>query len=44
MKSFFQTSELLREREAEGNSYLEFLRVPTISAGLYVLPAGGQDP
>jgi len=43
MKSFFQTSELLHEREAGGNRYLEFLRLPTMSAGLYVLPAGGQD-
>ena len=24
--------------------YREFLRVPTLSAGLYVLPAGGTDP
>lgn len=43
MKSFFQTSELLREREAGGSRYLEFLRVPAMSAGLYVLPAGAQD-
>jgi len=43
MKNFFQTSELLCEREAKRNSYLEFLRVPAMSAGLYVLPAGGQD-
>lgn len=43
MKSFFQASELRREREAAGIPYLEFLRVPTMSAGLYVLPTGGED-
>jgi len=25
-------------------AYREFLRVPTMSAGLYVIPAGGVDP
>lgn len=43
MKNFFQTSELRHEREAGGNRYLEFLRLPTMSAGLYVLLSGGQD-
>ncbi len=27
-----------------GKLYREFLRVPAMSAGLYVLPAGGTDP
>ena len=27
-----------------GKLYREFLRVPAMSAGLYVLPAGGNDP
>ena len=26
-----------------GESYLEFLRIPSMSAGLYVLPADGKD-
>lgn len=27
-----------------GEAWLEFLRVPALSMGLYVLPAGGDDP
>ena len=42
--SFFQTSELLNKRQQSGKRYLEFLRVPALSAGVYVLPAGGTDP
>lgn len=30
-------------RTKSGRPYLEFLRVPAMSAGLYVLPAGGDD-
>lgn len=41
---FFQIDDLLRQRAAKGKLYLEFLRVPAMSAGLYVLPAGGADP
>ena len=44
MKTFFQTSELLQQRTQLGKLYLEFLRVPAMSAGVYVLPAGGADP
>jgi mannose-6-phosphate isomerase-like protein (cupin superfamily) len=37
--------EELGQRQAEsGKLYLEFLRVPSLSVGLYVLPAGGTDP
>jgi mannose-6-phosphate isomerase-like protein (cupin superfamily) len=36
-------AELLARRAAEGRAYLEFLRVPHLSAGLYVLPAGAVD-
>jgi len=35
---------LTTERERSGRAYLEFLRVPTMSAGMYVLPASGSDP
>jgi mannose-6-phosphate isomerase-like protein (cupin superfamily) len=35
--------DLLAEREAQGRPWLEFLRVPTLSTGLYVIPAGGVD-
>lgn len=36
--------ELRAAREAGSRLYLEFLRVPTMSAGYYRLPAGGTDP
>jgi mannose-6-phosphate isomerase-like protein (cupin superfamily) len=32
------------ERAAAGQLYREFLRVPDLSAGLYVLDAGATDP
>jgi mannose-6-phosphate isomerase-like protein (cupin superfamily) len=44
MKHFYESPELLRQRAERGKLYLEFLRVPTMSAGVYVLPAGGTDP
>jgi mannose-6-phosphate isomerase-like protein (cupin superfamily) len=37
-----ETLEL--QRSESGKSYLEFVRQPDISAGLYVLPVGGTDP
>jgi len=43
-KNFYQMSELERQRVQADKLYLEFLRVPAMSAGLYVLPAGGTDP
>jgi mannose-6-phosphate isomerase-like protein (cupin superfamily) len=39
----FELSQLLAERARSNQRYLEFLRVPALSAGLYVLPAGGVD-
>ena len=30
--------------ETDGRPYLEFLRVPDLSVGLYMLPVGGEDP
>jgi len=36
--------EIERERGKAGKRYREFLRVPAMSAGLYVLPVGGTDP
>lgn len=35
--------ELLDRRAASGESYQEFLREESMSAGLYVLPAGAAD-
>ena len=40
----FSLAALESEREQSASKYLEFLRVPAMSAGLYVLPAGGTDP
>ena len=40
----FELADLASERERKGTLYHEFLRVPALSAGLYVLPAGGVDP
>jgi quercetin dioxygenase-like cupin family protein len=39
----FELAELLARRAALGRPYLEFLRVPALSVGLYVLPAGAAD-
>ena len=35
--------EIYQQRAQSGKLYREFLRVPSMSAGLYVLPAGGTD-
>jgi mannose-6-phosphate isomerase-like protein (cupin superfamily) len=40
---FFQIDELERHRGQAGKSYLEFLRVPAMSAGVYSLSAGATD-
>ena len=45
MKTLFDSlPEIDRQRAESGRLYREFLRVPALSAGLYVLPAGGPDP
>jgi mannose-6-phosphate isomerase-like protein (cupin superfamily) len=40
----WQLSEVDHARTAENRLYREFLRVPDLSAGLYVLEAGATDP
>lgn len=40
----FELAPLLSQRESTNKLYLEFLKVPDLSMGLYVLPAGGTDP
>jgi mannose-6-phosphate isomerase-like protein (cupin superfamily) len=40
----YELGELLAAREASGELYHEFVRVEALSCGLYVLPAGGEDP
>jgi len=44
MTAGFELDRLEAARSAAGRLYHEFLRVPTLSAGLYVLEAGGTDP
>lgn len=43
MSEVFDLDNLLARRDQGGRSYLEFLRVPAMSAGIYILPAGGTD-
>ena len=43
-KNFFDLSRLKHDRKQAGKLYLEFLRVPAMSAGVYVLPEGATDP
>ena len=42
-REFFQFDQLEKQRAQTGKSYLEFLSVPAMSAGVYTLPAGGTD-
>jgi mannose-6-phosphate isomerase-like protein (cupin superfamily) len=44
VKTFFDLPTISGERAQNGKLYLEFLRVPALSAGVYVLAAGGADP
>jgi len=41
---YFQIDELEQQRRRSGKSYLEFLRIPAMSAGVYTLAAGSTDP
>src|SRR6266849_5970 len=40
----FDVADLFAERQRAGRSYLEFLRVPSMSLGIYALPTGAADP
>jgi mannose-6-phosphate isomerase-like protein (cupin superfamily) len=40
----FELEQVAEERAKLGKLYVEFLRRPSISAGLYVLAAGSEDP
>lgn len=42
--AFTNLGEIDYMRAQDLKLYREFLRVPAMSAGLYVLPAGGTDP
>jgi mannose-6-phosphate isomerase-like protein (cupin superfamily) len=41
---FFSISELEKRRTQKHKRYFEFLRIPAMSAGVYVLAAGSNDP
>ena len=43
MTHFFHIDDLARQRAGKSKLYLEFLRVPAMSAGVYVLPKDGTD-
>ena len=40
----FKLAQLISKRKESDKLYLEFLKVPDLSMGLYVLPVGGVDP
>ncbi len=40
----YELREIQQQHTTAGNLWLEFLRVPDLSVGYYVLPAGSQDP
>jgi len=44
MTHFFHLDDLARERAGRDKLYLEFLRIPAMSAGVYSLPKDGADP
>jgi mannose-6-phosphate isomerase-like protein (cupin superfamily) len=44
MTHFFHIDDIAKQRSEKGKLYFEFLRVPAMSAGVYVLPKGGTDP
>ena len=44
MTHFFHIDDLALQRATAGKLYLEFLRLPAMSAGVYVLPKRGTDP
>lgn len=41
--NIFEAAQLIDEQDRSQQTYLEFLRVPSISAGLYSLAAGDID-
>jgi mannose-6-phosphate isomerase-like protein (cupin superfamily) len=40
----FEMNHLQQQRAESGKLYLEFLRKPSMSTGIYALAAGGVDP
>jgi mannose-6-phosphate isomerase-like protein (cupin superfamily) len=42
--STYSLTQLLQQQKSTGKLYLEFLRRPSMSLGVYALPAGTVDP
>ena len=40
----YELADLIKQRARSEKLYLEFLKVPDLSIGIYQLPAGGKDP
>src|SRR5689334_12638652 len=40
----YELAPVISQRESSDKLYLEFLKVPDLRSGLYVLRAGGTDP
>ena len=40
----YELSDLIGKQKESGKLYLEFLKVPSLSMGVYTLPAGSRDP
>ena len=40
----YELAQLISHKSSISKLYLEFLKVPDLSLGLYVLPAGSTDP
>ncbi len=40
----YELADLMVEQRHSNRLYLEFLRVPALSMGVYTLPAGTEDP
>ena len=40
----FELAQLTEQRKQANKLYFEFLKVPDLSMGVYVLPVGGIDP
>ena len=40
----FELAQLIEEHAHSKRLFLEFLKVPDLSMGVYVLPKGGKDP
>jgi quercetin dioxygenase-like cupin family protein len=40
----YELSDLIAQQKGSGKLYLEFLKVPSLSMGVYTLTAGSRDP